>query len=53
MVFSNLSLNMLDTSLLPDFAAVKKYFGLSTFYGISKPNGFFFEFKHLDEPAAD
>lgn len=37
-----------DTSLLPEFDAVRKYFGLSTFYGISRQDGFFFEFKNLE-----
>jgi len=36
-----------DFSLLPDFEAVKKYFGLSALYGVSRPEGFFFEFKEL------
>ena len=39
---------MIDFSLLPEFDAVKKYFGISTFYGISRPDGFFFEFKYLN-----
>lgn len=51
-VFSEMNLSMLDTSLLPEFAAVKKYFGLSTFYGISKPEGFFFEFKDIALPSS-
>jgi hypothetical protein len=37
-----------DFSLLPEFGAVKKYFGLSAGYGISRPDGFFFEFKYLN-----
>jgi len=37
-----------DFSLLPEFDAVKKYFGLSAGYGISRPDGFFFEFKYLN-----
>ena len=37
-----------DFSLLPEFSAVKKYFGLSAGYGISRPDGFFFEFKYLN-----
>ncbi len=39
---------MIDLSLLPEFDAVKKYFGISAFYGISRPDGFFFEFKYLN-----
>ena len=44
---------LLDASLLPQFDAVRKYFGLSTFYGISRPDGFFFEFKYLNPPTTD
>ena len=39
-----------DFSLLPEFGVVKKYFGLSAGYGISRPDGFFFEFKYLNPP---
>jgi hypothetical protein len=39
---------LVDFSLLPEFDAVRKYFGLSTFYGISTPEGFFFGFKYID-----
>ncbi len=42
--------NFADFSLLPEFSAVKKYFGLSAGYGISRPDGFFFEFKYLNPP---
>jgi hypothetical protein len=37
-----------DFSLLPEFEAVRKYFGVSTLYGISRPDGFFFELKYLN-----
>jgi hypothetical protein len=37
-----------DFSLLPEFDVVRKYFGVSTFYGISRPDGFFFELKYLN-----
>ena len=37
-----------DFSLLPEFSVVKKYFGLSTGYCISRPDGFYFEFKYLN-----
>jgi hypothetical protein len=37
-----------DFSLLPEFDAVRKYFGVSTFYGLSRPDGFFFEMKYLN-----
>ncbi len=42
-----------DFSLLPEFGAVKKYFGLSAGYGISRPDGFFFEFKYLNPQSRD
>ena len=42
---------LFDFSLLPEFDEVRKYFGLSAFYGISRPDGFFFEFKHLNAQA--
>ena len=42
---------LIDFSLLPEFDAVKKYFGISAFYGISRQDGFFFEFKYLNPDA--
>jgi hypothetical protein len=39
---------LIDFSLLPEFDAVKKYFGLTAFYGISCQDGFFFELKYLN-----
>jgi hypothetical protein len=39
---------LIDFSLLPEFDAVKKYFGISAVYGISRQDGFFFEFKYLN-----
>jgi len=44
---------LLDTTLLPQFDAVRKYFGLSALYGISTPDGFVFEFKYLNPPTTD
>ena len=44
---------LLDFSLLPEFDAVKKYFGTLAFYGISRQDGFFFEFKYLSPDASD
>jgi hypothetical protein len=38
---------LVNFDLLPQFDAVRKYFGLSAFYGISTPEGFFFEFKYI------
>jgi hypothetical protein len=42
-----MGLDLFDFGLLPDFDAVRKYFGLSAGYGISRADGFFFEFKYL------
>jgi hypothetical protein len=53
MMFSQAGVQLFDFSLLPEFEAVKKYFGLSTFYGISRPDGFFFEFKYINPPDVD
>jgi hypothetical protein len=44
---------LVNLGLLPEFDAVRRYFGLSAFYGISTPEGFFFEFKYLNPPATD
>ena len=53
-IFSSQAHNQLfDFSLLPEFDAVKKYFGLSALYGISKSDGFLFEFKYLNPPDVD
>ena len=38
---------LFDFTLLPDFGAVRKYFGQSTLYGISTEDGFFFECKDI------
>jgi hypothetical protein len=53
MVFLEAGFNLCNFSLLPEFDAVRKYFGLSAFYGISRPDGFFLEFKYLDPPGVD
>ncbi len=45
--------DLFDPSLLPEFDVVRKYFGLSAFYGIIQPDGFFFEFKYLNPPNTD
>jgi len=37
-----------DFSLLPEFDAVRKYFGWYAFYGLSRPDGFFFESKYIN-----
>lgn len=44
---------LVNFALLPEFDTVRKYFGLSAFYGISKPGGFLFELKYLNPPASD
>jgi hypothetical protein len=44
---------LFDFSLLPEFDAVRKYFGLSASYGVSRPDGFFFEFEYLDPSPAE
>ncbi len=36
-----------DFTLLPDFAAVRKYFGIGAFYGVTKPDSLYFEYKYL------
>lgn len=44
---------LIDFSLLPEYDVVKKYFGVSAFYGISRQDGFFFEFKYLNPAASE
>jgi len=51
--FSQADSDLFDFGLLPEFDAVRKYFGLSAFYGISRPDGFFIELKYLNPPATD
>jgi hypothetical protein len=53
MIFSQAGIQLFDFGLLPEFDAVKKYFGLSALYGISRPDGFFFEMKYLNPPDVD
>ena len=50
MVLSQAGRDFIDFSLLPPFDSVRKYFGLSALYGISRSDGFFFEFKNIDRP---
>jgi hypothetical protein len=40
-------IDLVNTGLLPEFDLVRKYFGLFVTYGISRPDGFFFEFKYI------
>ena len=42
-----------NLELLPDFEAVRKYFGLSVSYGISRDDGFFFEFRNINPASND
>ena len=48
MMLSQAGIDLFDFGLLPDFDIVRKYFGLSASYGISRQDGFFFEFKYLN-----
>ena len=41
------SQTLFDMTLLPDFDVVRKYFGLSVDYMVSRPGGFLFEYKLL------
>jgi hypothetical protein len=38
----------LNFSLLPEYEAVKKYFGLAVSYAVTRPDGFLLEGKNLD-----
>jgi len=53
LTFSPAGSELFDVSLLPEFDAVRKYFGVSAFYGISRPDGFFFELKYLNPDATE
>jgi len=44
---------LFDVGLLPKFDAMRKYFGLSAFYGVSRPDGFFFELQYINPPGGD
>ena len=48
LTFSQSGVAFLDPDLLPDFEAVREYFGISATYGIAREDGFFFEFKYLN-----
>jgi hypothetical protein len=48
MLLSLVGADQLDFSLLPDFDAVRKYFGLSASYGIARQDGFFFGFEYIN-----
>jgi len=53
MMLSQVGGDLFDFGLLPEFDAVRKYFGLSAFYGISREDGYFFEFKYLNSDGAE
>ncbi|TKJ39486.1 MAG: hypothetical protein CEE38_01765 [Planctomycetes bacterium B3_Pla] len=53
MILSQADADMPDFSLLPEFDIVRKYFGLAASYGISRQDGFFFEFKHLNPDTSE
>jgi hypothetical protein len=53
MKFAQAGFDLFDFGLLPEFDDVKKYFGLSALYGVSKSDGFAFEFKYLNSPDVD
>jgi hypothetical protein len=38
----------IDSSMLPEFEKVRKYFGVGAFYGVSRPDGFYFEFRNVN-----
>jgi hypothetical protein len=48
MMFSGPGFDLFNFGLLPQFDTVRKYFGLSVSYGISRQDGFFFEFKDIN-----
>ena len=45
--------SLFDFGLLPQFDAVRKYFGLSASYAVSRQDGFFFELKYLSPDTAE
>ncbi|MHC4572775.1 MAG: hypothetical protein ACYS76_01365 [Planctomycetota bacterium] len=53
LVFSQRGLALFNFGLLPEFDQVRKYFGLSASYGVSRPDGFFFGFKYLNPSGSD
>jgi len=52
-MFSQTGDGLLDFSLLPEYNVVKKHLGIYVFYGISRQDGFFFEFKYLSPTASE
>ena len=52
-MFPQGGLDSFSFELLPDFDVVRKYFGSSILYGISRGDGFFFEFNYLNPTSTD
>ncbi len=50
LVLSQTGRDLTNFGLLPQFDTVRKYFGLSAFYAISRPDGFFLEFRNFNRP---
>jgi hypothetical protein len=48
LMYSGPGSELFNFGLLPEYDTVRKYFGLSAFYGVSRQDGFFFEFKGID-----
>lgn len=53
LIFSQAGEDAFNFSLLPEFDTVRKYFGLSAFYGLSRADGFFFELNYLRPAGTD
>jgi hypothetical protein len=53
MLFPQAGVDLFNFALLPEFDIVRKYFGLSTLYGVTRPEGFFLEFNYLDPAVTD
>ena len=48
LMYSGPVAELFNFGLLPQFDSVRKYFGLSIIYGVSRQDGFFFEFKDIN-----
>jgi hypothetical protein len=53
MLFPQAGVDLFNFALLPEFDTVRKYFGLSVLHGVTRSDGFFFEFNYLKPPPAD
>jgi len=51
--FITLKGEMFNYSLLPSFDEVHKYFGVSAYYGKSRADGLFIEFKYFNPPGTE